>query len=290
MISTLARISQAVGGYLAWPPKPVVIERGSGSLARACPGQSPGKNPAPCPHASPSIPTPPQRRSRRGVTKTLDWRCQALGGCDWLLTRGSKLSITQKGSPPDSWQRACGTSRVPLTTLYPACPTTGRARLLQAGWVGHLAAHKSLVLIQRDRSVSIQPLHLVAQVGLERPSLIVEVLNEGVSVHQVSEDKGGRSHKTRGFLWDCPGLPSLPQPFLLHPTSLLEPLDLPLWPPLGAPGEVRVSPQEQCRVLRAPMMTQSSAWSLTGHGLSVPLCPHPGSPVVWYPALLCWAP
>lgn len=137
-ISTLARISQAVGGCLAWPPKPVVIERGSGSLARACPGQSPGKNPAPCPHASPSIPTPPQRRSRRGVTKTLDWRCQALGGCDWLLTRGSKLSITQKGSPPDSWQRACGTSRVPLTTLYPACPTTGRARLLRAGWVGHL--------------------------------------------------------------------------------------------------------------------------------------------------------
>ena len=113
-----------------------------------------------------------------------------------------------------------------LTTFYPECPTTGRAHLLRAGWVGHLVVHKALVLVQRDRSVTVQPLHLVAQVGLGRPSLIVEVPSEGVFVHHVSEDRGGRGQKTWGSFWDRPGLPSLPHPFLLHPTSLLEPLDL----------------------------------------------------------------
>lgn len=125
-------------------------------------------------------------------------------------------------------ERACGTPCVHLTTFYPECPTTGRACLLRVGGVGHLVAHKALVLVQKDLSVTIQPLHHVAQEGLGRPSLVVEVLSEGVFIHQASEDRGGRGQKTRGSFWDRPGLPALPHPFLLHPTSLLEPLDLPL--------------------------------------------------------------
>lgn len=51
---------------------------------------------------------------------------------------------------------------------------------------GHLVAQEALELVHWDPGVILLELYLVAQVGLVRHKLLIEVLTEGVFIHEGS--------------------------------------------------------------------------------------------------------